>query len=214
MPIIVLGMHRSGTSLVAGLLHRLGVFMGSDFPTDDSPWCHYEDPLFVSLNQQLLSSAGGSWRNPPALESLWRSSHAYNEQIQRLIRDRSTHDHWGWKDPRTCLTIPIWHHHTTLWSPPKYVMVWRERNHIIASLLQRAKVKGDTDKPEAHWVQLTGFYWGRVINFLNVHHPPYHAIWYEQLLDPTTAERVATDLAAFAGVPYDPSALSIIKELS
>lgn len=212
MPIVVLGMHRSGTSLVAGLLHHLGVFMGEDFPTDDSPWCHYEDPAFVSLNQQLLTSAGGSWRNPPSLESLWRGSHNYNEQIQRLIRDRYAHNHWGWKDPRTSLTVPIWHHHLTLWpSKPKYVMVWRERETIVASLLQRARAKGDTDKTEAHWTQLTGFYWGRVINFLGVHHPSYYAIWYEQLLNPDTSELAVQSLCTFCDIPFDPAAISFIK---
>lgn len=209
--IVVLGMHRSGTSLVAGLLHHLGVFMGDEFASGENLWCPYEDPAFVSLNQQILTAAGGSWRKPPSIEAIWRASHPFNERIQRLIRDRSSHyDLWGWKDPRTCLTVALWHHHITLWSNPHYVMVWRERGKIIASLLQRAKNSGDIDLSELGLAQLTGFYWARVLNFIAINHPQYHPVWYDQLIDPSTAEQAIIDLTKFIGVSYDPSVLSFI----
>lgn len=208
--IVVLGMHRSGTSLVAGLLHHLGVFMGEGLENGD-PWPHYEDPAFVSLNQSLLTSAGGSWRKPPPTESIWRFSHQCNERIQRLLRERSAHDSWGFKDPRTCLTVNLWHHHLCLWSPPRYVMVWRERERIVASLLQRAKARGDDDKTEVEWVQLVGFYWGRVLNFLSLHHPPYHAVWYDEILSRGSSEESVRELAEFCEVDYNPDVLKLIN---
>lgn len=212
MPTIILGMHRSGTSLVAGLLSHLGVFMGDDFASSDRLWCSYEDPAFVTINQQILTAAGGSWRKVPSVESIWKASHPYNERIQRLIRDRQQHDLWGFKDPRTCLTISMWHHHLILWSPPpRYIVVWRERGAIVSSLLHRAIATGDADLSELELSHLTGFYWGRLLNFIAINHPQYHPVWYEQLIDPSTAEQTAQDLAAFAGVEYfDPSVLSFI----
>jgi len=208
--IVILGMHRSGTSLVAGLLHHLGVFMGENDITSD-PWQHYEDPTFVSLNQQLLSSAGGSWSKPPSAEAIWRFSHQYNERIQRLLRERSSFSHWGFKDPRTCLTINLWHHHLLLWSTPRYVMVWRERERIVSSLYQRAKIIGDDDRTEAEWTQLLGAYWGRVINFLSLYHPNYHAVWYEDLINPAISESIVRSLADFCDIPFNSDALSFIQ---
>jgi len=189
--------------------------MGDDFASNDKLWCSYEDQAFVTLNQQILTAAGGSWRKIPSVESIWKASHPYNERIQRLIRDRHTshpHDSWGAKDPRTCLTISMWHHHLILWSPPpRYVVVWRDRNTIVSSLLHRAIATGDADLSELELSHLVGFYWSRILNFVAINHPQYHPVWYEKLIDPSTAEQAAQDLAAFAGVEYfDPSVLSFI----
>lgn len=213
MPIIIiLGMYRSGTSLVSGLLYHMGIFMGEDFGSNDDPWPHYEDQAFVSLNQQLLTSAGGSWRNPPSIESLWTASHAYNERIQRLLRNRcSNKPLWGFKDPRTCLTVPIWHNHLLLWGKPYYIIVWRERDRVISSLIQRAKAHGDEGRTEVQWRQLVGDYWGRVVDFLFLHQPPHHAIWYEELINPATSESVVQSLADFCQVPFNPDVLSHIE---
>jgi hypothetical protein len=209
--IIILGMYRSGTSLVAGLLHRLGVFMGEDFGNNSDPWHHYEDQAFVSLNQQLLTSAGGSWRKPPSVQALFRSSHPYNERIQRLLRERFKAPPWGFKDPSTCLTAPLWHSHLLLWGKPRYVIVWRERERVVASLIQRAKVRGDGTETGHLWYQLVGNYWGRVVDFHFLHHPSHHAVWYEELTNPEISEKVIHDLADFCQVSFNQDALSFIE---
>jgi len=207
---VILGMHRSGTSLVAGLLHHLGIFMGEGFG-NDGDWCHYEDPAFVSLNQQLLTVAGGSWQNPPSIQSIWHSSHLYNEQIQRLLRERSVHSSWGFKDPRACLTINLWHDHLCLWEKPKYIIVWRDKDKIITSLLQRAKARGDVSRTEAQWAQLVGVYWGRLLDFIVLRNPETYSVWYEQLVDPAGNTPIVEGLADFCDVPYTASVLSFIR---
>lgn len=64
---IVLGMHGSATSLVAGSLHKFGVNMGKELlgggNSKTSP--HYEDISFLKLNEKILMAAGGFWDNPP-----------------------------------------------------------------------------------------------------------------------------------------------------
>lgn len=63
--VIILGMHRSGTSIIAGVLHTLGVYMGNKFI--GAHWSnllgHFENIEFVRLNDKILKNAGGSWDN-------------------------------------------------------------------------------------------------------------------------------------------------------
>jgi len=72
--VFVLGMHRSGTSLLSRLVHELGLFVGEAEELMPAQPCNVEgfwERLDVSeLNEQLLELAGGSWDCPPPLRSL------------------------------------------------------------------------------------------------------------------------------------------------
>src|SRR5687767_636825 len=73
--ICVLGMHRSGTSLVSRLLHLLGVYLGPQESIsntgEDNPTGYWEHSGFVRLNEELLARLGGRWDAPPALTPGW-----------------------------------------------------------------------------------------------------------------------------------------------
>ena len=106
--VIVLGMHKSGTSMVAGSLKKLGVNMGKDTtPDSTNPLGHFEDKEFVTLNSQILKKAGGSWTNPPAKEKILIQKEYFLRKIESLIQKQKS-ELWGWKDPRTCLTIELY----------------------------------------------------------------------------------------------------------
>jgi len=62
-PVVVLGMHRSGTSAVAGCLERLGICMGRRLAPGDewNPGGYFEDRDLVELNDRLLSAQGIRW---------------------------------------------------------------------------------------------------------------------------------------------------------
>jgi len=68
--VIVLGMHRSGTSMVSGVLNILGVDIGKDLLGNhwSNPLGHFENNDFRNLNTQILKEAGGDWLNPPSRE--------------------------------------------------------------------------------------------------------------------------------------------------
>lgn len=111
--VIVLGMHRSGTSMIGGVLTRLGVDMGEDSPgkQESNPLGHFEDRAFLELNQEILTSAAGSWDNPPDPQNISVQGEKYSSRINDLVRSRiSEHPGmpWGWKDPRTSLTIGLY----------------------------------------------------------------------------------------------------------
>ena len=63
-PIVVVGMHRSGTSLVSRLLDKSGVLMGKDLQED------HESEFFIGLNEWIYENAGADWARPAAVSEL------------------------------------------------------------------------------------------------------------------------------------------------
>jgi hypothetical protein len=73
--VLVLGMHRAGTSLVTCGIKALGIYMGDDFvdPQFDNPRGYWEDRNVVDLNQRVLSAFGLKWERPDLLtDAQWR----------------------------------------------------------------------------------------------------------------------------------------------
>ncbi len=116
-PIILAGMHRSGTSLVTRLLDDAGLFVGKELEGN------HESVLFLSLNEWALRNAGASWDDPRPVRFLLQ--HAEGRQLvtdycrRRLAgprarayfggrRKKIEAGPWGWKDPRNTATLPIW----------------------------------------------------------------------------------------------------------
>lgn len=114
--VCVLGMHRSGTSVMTSLLERLGVYLGDagDFldPLPENARGYWEHRGFKDLNEALLARLGGQWHTPPAFPPGWERAPQLDDlrtQAEALIRDGfGARELWGWKDPRTSLTLPFW----------------------------------------------------------------------------------------------------------
>jgi Uncharacterized protein conserved in bacteria len=179
-------MHRSGTSLIASMLDALGVHMGDRLmpPSKANPHGYYEDMAFVKLNRSLLRQAGGSWNRPPAARSIAASPLRGNARA--LVRQKARRKLWGWKDPRTCLTIGLYH---DALSSPRYVLVERDTDDVVASLQRR---DGDGD-----WRGLIATYRQRVADFVAHYEPLVLALRYEDVCaDPMDAAR---KLAQFVG---------------
>ncbi|HEV2428534.1 MAG TPA: sulfotransferase [Thermoplasmata archaeon] len=139
--IVVLGMHRSGTSVVAGILHALGVDMGTGAEGErwigkhwSNPTGHFENPAFLAMNQQLLGGDATGLRGTPRWEEVGIRAEALRGEIARLI-DASQKDLWGWKDPWTVLTIEAFLPHL---ADPHFVIVHRPRAEVLASLQKRS----------------------------------------------------------------------------
>ena len=140
--ICVLGMHRSGTSLVSRILNLLGVYLGPDAhimqPGPDNPKGYWEHWMITALNDEILARLGGSWHEPPAFPPAWEISPELADLRQRaraiLQEDFATAELWGWKDPRTCLTLPFWQ---KLLPPMRYVICLRNPVDIARSLERR-----------------------------------------------------------------------------
>lgn len=113
--IVVLGMHRSGTSALTRGLQALGVDLGTNLmpPADENNNTGFwEDMDLYRFNEKLLAKGGSSWYrlSPFAANELWRGSHATEryEAAELLQNKFADNNIFGFKDPRTALILPFW----------------------------------------------------------------------------------------------------------
>ncbi|SDC82678.1 MULTISPECIES: sulfotransferase family protein [unclassified Candidatus Frackibacter] len=131
--VITLGMHRSGTSMIAGVLDKLGVNMGERMLGKDfsNPLGHFEDRRFISQNIKILEAANGSWDDPPTREAILRQKDKFQRKIKRLVNREGI---WGWKDPRTSLTIELYLPYLI---NPYFIICYRNPARVALSLKRR-----------------------------------------------------------------------------
>jgi hypothetical protein len=101
--------------MVARLLRLVGLYLGPDDrlegPNPSNPLGHYEHQGVMAVNNAVLAHFGGSWDNPPTLKGGWEQHHGLEplvKEAQAVIDEFSSHELWGWKDPRTTLVLPFW----------------------------------------------------------------------------------------------------------
>lgn len=112
--ILVIGPHRSGSSLVAAALHSLGVNLGNQFiaPNEDNPKGFFEDEGIVRFNDRLLRSLNLSW---DSFGFVWEMDFSasklqpYYDAAKALVLQRFDGvPAAGLKDPRFCILLPFW----------------------------------------------------------------------------------------------------------
>ncbi len=112
--IMVLGMHRSGTSVVTNLLAELGCDLGG--PTiegrPDNPRGYFEHPDVTAIHEELLRATGRAWSDPwPIADDDLRGAAAglARERLEEVLRrDLLPHPLWALKDPRLCRLTRLW----------------------------------------------------------------------------------------------------------
>jgi hypothetical protein len=112
--ILVLGMHRTGTSATAGWLQTLGVNLGPYLMAEDptQPKGYFEHAEIVGIHDELMAAFGSSWDDPRALPEGWehdRKVRLFRARLMEIIRrDLMTQPLWCAKDPRLCRLLPMW----------------------------------------------------------------------------------------------------------
>lgn len=161
--LVVLGMHRSATSLTAKALAN-EIDMGAEYrPISDQPAGNWENLEFIYLNDRILQRAGGSWDAPPDRLSILNAgqSRSIQESIQNLVGDfNSRKKHWGWKDPRTSLTIELYLPYLI---QPHFVCNFRSPYEVALSLQKRNGFSLEKG------YNLAREYDKRIINFLKLY---------------------------------------------
>lgn len=184
-PVIILGMPRSGTSLLARYLHEvMGVSMGADFiPADDAnPGGYYEDIEIVGLNKKLLILAGGAWDKPPNRKAILSAFADMREEMAAAGVSR-----YGWKDPRNSLTCWAWHE---LFPKARYIRIRRDRISVISSL---TRWHGERD-----WDTILDVYRQHLAAFEVVCKPAVLHVTYENLV--AYDYDTVSNLVSFLGV--------------
>ena len=146
-PIVVIGMHRSGTRVLVEILDRLGVFMGADRQADS------ESVTFMLINEAILHQCGALWSEPMSAHFLLSQPDAVERlapfargelaaQLDRYAGPSGWHldatrkelPPFGWKDPRNTFTLPVW---KRVFPNLKVIHVVRHGVDVAASLARR-----------------------------------------------------------------------------
>jgi len=158
-PVIVLGMHHSGTSILAEILHRNGVFMQANMP-------HHESKFFtIEINDELIMGGGANWANNPIMPVA--SVMAKLDEVRACIEGKACTNYvesgydglsrWGFKDPRTCVLLPLY---LEIFPHAQLLHIIRNEDDVAASLAASKKkglgVKPDFDLWKALWRQHVG----------------------------------------------------------
>jgi hypothetical protein len=137
MTYVVLGMHKSGTTLVAQLLHGSGIPMvemvsSADYDTGNK----WERASTVAFDNDILAAhdVESLWLRPPDAAGLLREEHV--ERARKLVAriDAETaaatraEGEWGFKDPRACLAWPVWRR---VLAAPRIVGVYRQPGAVV-----------------------------------------------------------------------------------
>lgn len=147
-PVIVVGMHRSGTTLAVQLLERLGVYAGRDYGSNR------EARVFKNWNKWLFKQLSATWDRPenatfinvPQLEP--HMLRVLEQQVGLLgavrflgparglrVRDMRRIDFpWAWKDPRNCFTVGAW---KRMFPAAKMLHIYRHPLDVAGSLKRR-----------------------------------------------------------------------------
>ncbi len=196
--IAVLGPGRSGTSLAMKLLQSTGMRLSTTLvgPSDDNPDGHFEDAQIAHTQQALIASLELSPYRPRP--DIWmqadRIGQTRNDLAAVVSAEVGRDDQvWGFKDPRTCLTWPLWvevFEQTSV--QPRPVFCAREAAIVVRSLMHSYSLPQDVAE---------GLYLYRILHALEDVHEPWFFVHYQSWFDDPS--RQLGELAAFCGLNAD-----------
>lgn len=134
--VFVLSLPRSGSSCVAGALHRLGIDMGEGHwqPTDASnPKGYYEDLRWQVLNKDL---AGHGYSSRLVYSLPDRHREAYRDLFELCSRNPL----WGVKAPRMAYVFQHLHPIGNAFCDIRIVVIHRNLEHVTSSLIKHSQV--------------------------------------------------------------------------
>ena len=138
---VVLGMHRSGTSALTGMLHAFGLGAPKDAlgATESNPFGYWESNYLVELSNRLLKDFGTHWSIMMDLPNGWSTSPLVAQWVSDYLRGFSLvfngQRHPVIKDPRLCILLepllPCLHSGLI---EVDYILITRSPIEVIASL--------------------------------------------------------------------------------
>jgi hypothetical protein len=180
--ILVLGMHRSGTSLASGLLAECGVHFGSEeeliSPNQENPKGFWERRDVRQLNDTLLHSMQCDWSEVSGLddrhvpEDVVEYFNSAARAVLEQLSSQADHGVYGLKEPRLCLLLDHWK--PFLGDEVFCVLVHRDPAEIALSLERRNEIP----VPVSHY--LTEQYLGRAIQVAGRY--PYAIVSFADLV--------------------------------
>ncbi|NVO29168.1 hypothetical protein HJ526_17220 [Donghicola sp. C2-DW-16] len=142
--VVVLGMHRSGTSALAGILARLGCALPQDImPANDfNPKGYYESILTYNLNDAIFRSKDTAWDDWQTFPRDWYGTadmDAFMADGRKVLQNEfGNMPICVLKDPRICRLMPFWKQvFEREGLHPTYLLIHRNPIEVANSLHRR-----------------------------------------------------------------------------
>lgn len=135
-PLLIGGMHRSGTSLTASMFADAGLDIGAKLlgATPSNPMGHFEDVAFFDFHRRALVGQGLCSEGYTATVRGVVPA-AFDAEASRLVTARTRPGvAWGWKEPRTTLFLDFWQDRIP---DARHVFVFRRPWEVADSLFRR-----------------------------------------------------------------------------
>jgi len=199
-PLIITGMHRSGTSLTASLFASAGLHVGDRMlgAHAGNPLGHFEDLDFLEFHILALRSVGddenGYTGRPVRVLPASQIARA-----DALVSDRSTSTTpWGWKDPRTTLFLDFWADRVP---DARFLFVFRNAADVADSLFRRGDWWFVHHPLQA--LEIWRDYNRLIVDFVSLHPDRSCVVEIDDLIGnpKTTLERVTSTLGLSLGDP-------------
>ncbi len=217
MQIIVLGVHRSGTSLVTRLINMMGAYFAAGGASigfsDENPKGFWERRDVIEANDAILTYSKSSWEelsnfSLPTVDGKKQKKlpPEINDKIKNIILEMDGNRPWVMKDPRMCLTFPYWRKNLEV---PVAVVVHRDALEVAQSLKTRNRFSLN------HGLAIWEYYTAAIINSTQGM-PVIHLSHNEILKDPVGLVKKLHDKLIEHGVqglriPSDKEILSFIE---
>lgn len=148
MQLIVLGMHRSGTSVLARLLNLMGAYFGpegvSTGANQENPKGFWERRDVRALNDSVLHAVSCDWNRVLQFDATALSQAIvadFDKRASKLILEMDAHRPWLLKEPRLCLLMPLWRK----WlEAPVCISIYRNPVEVASSLHRRNGIPIET----------------------------------------------------------------------
>lgn len=145
-PVIILGMHRSGTTMITKLLENLGLFVGKEKEIN------HEALFFWEINNWIFDIHTATpekphnlrYKNPACAQVIYESLEYFIQSSKRkqyLGKHASAYQNikdidfpFGWKDPKNTYTIDFWKH---IFPNPKIIHIYRNPIDSVSSYIER-----------------------------------------------------------------------------
>jgi hypothetical protein len=146
-PVIIVGMHRSGTSMLTEFLNSYNIFMGNDVEDNG------ESISFLKINEKILRVCRSSWYDLNNFDFYYKRKKDYIEKLYYNLLDNMNHKNnfwgknniynfvgdykWGWKDPRNTLIIETLR---KVFYNAKFIHIYRNPIDVANSLKNREQL--------------------------------------------------------------------------
>lgn len=142
--VVIVGMHRAGTSLCARIIERLGIKLGGPLQPRDSFNAdgYYELIPIVNCHNELLRASGTTWDTIRIVRpfSHRETPEQIKDRLKRIVSDQleTANGVWAFKDPRTTHFLPLWKEiFSEMDVEPIWLLCVRDPRAVAASLLAR-----------------------------------------------------------------------------